>query len=544
MRFLTRSLVGLFLLALSAGLLLLAAGNVMRAIDARGDDNGRTRAAQEREFAVNVDTLTAQAVSPIIIAYGEVESARTLEIRPATSGQILEMSDGFQDGGSVTEGETLFVIDPADAQADLELAQNERAEARAELDEAVLALELANADVSAAEAQRDLRAAALTRQEDLLARGAGTSAATETAALSLSAAEQTLVNRRQALATAKARIDRARITLERREISVTAAERALADTRLTAPFSGLVSEVSSVRGRLVNANEKLGVLIDPDALEVAFRVSNAQFARLIDEAGTLRPVSVTATLALEDIPITVTGQVVRVGAEVGTGQTGRLIYAALNAGGTAALRPGDFLTVRITEPEIADVAVIPATAASNDGRILLIGEGDRLEEAEVTILRRQADSLIIGDAPFGREYATERLPQIGAGIKVRPVRPGAEMAGPEMIRLDPERRARLIVAVEANTRMPAEARERVLNRLAEDEVPAETVARIEARMGGTSEPEGQTITLAPERRAQLIAFVEANERMPADVKERLLAQLNQDQVPADMVERLESRIGG
>jgi hypothetical protein len=32
--------------------------------------------------------------------------------------------------------------------------------------------------------------------------------------------------------------------------------------------------------------------------------------------------------------------------------------------------------------------------------------------------------------------------------------------------------------------------------------------------------------------------------MPADVKRRLLAQLNAERVPAQMVDRIESRIGG
>ena len=52
------------------------------------------------------------------------------------------------------------------------------------------------------------------------------------------------------------------------------------------------------------------------------------------------------------------------------------------------------------------------------------------------------------------------------------------------------------------------------------------------------------VALDPERRAKLVAFVEANQRMPADAKERVLNQLSQEKVPASMVERIESRMGG
>jgi hypothetical protein len=52
------------------------------------------------------------------------------------------------------------------------------------------------------------------------------------------------------------------------------------------------------------------------------------------------------------------------------------------------------------------------------------------------------------------------------------------------------------------------------------------------------------VALTPERRAALIAAVEANERMPEEAKARILAQLGQEAVPARMVERIEGRMGG
>ncbi len=41
-----------------------------------------------------------------------------------------------------------------------------------------------------------------------------------------------------------------------------------------------------------------------------------------------------------------------------------------------------------------------------------------------------------------------------------------------------------------------------------------------------------------------MAFVEGNDGMPSEAKARVLAQLREPQVPAQIVERIEQRMGG
>ncbi|MEM1066493.1 MAG: efflux transporter periplasmic adaptor subunit, partial [Pseudomonadota bacterium] len=79
-----------------------------------------------------------------------------------------------------------------------------------------------------------------------------------------------------------------------------------------------------------------------------------------------------------------------------------------------------------------------------------------------------------------------RTPFLGDGIRVRPIRPtsNAEADAPELVELDDERRARLVAFIEGNERMPSDAKERLLAQLSQPQVPARMVARIEARMGG------------------------------------------------------------
>ena len=475
---------GLFLAALTLALLALAVGVVLGALRERMADGGPAMPAAERVVSANVLRVEAGRIVPLLTAYGEVRSVRTLELRAPQGGRVVELASGFADGGFVTAGEVLLRLDPAEATAAQGLAAAALAEAEAAQREAGRALALARDDLTQSQAQLALRAQAVQRQRDIAARGAGSAAAVETAELAQAQAEQALLSSRSALAQAEAAVDQTAIAVDRARITLTEADRALAETVIRAAFDGRLNAVAPVvEGGQVNANEVLGQIIDPTALEVTFRLSTAQYARLIDGAGALIEAPVTARLDVAGAALVAEGRVVRAGASGAEAGGGRVVYATLDA--APGLRPGDFVTVTVAEPALEGVADLPATALDAAGRVLALTAEERLEDVAVEVLRRQGDRVIVAPgALVGREVVAERSPLIGAGIKVRPVRPGVEEAALEMLELTEDRRAALIAAVEGNARMPDEAKARVIEQLRQDRVPADVVARIEARAGG------------------------------------------------------------
>ncbi|QTN36677.1 efflux RND transporter periplasmic adaptor subunit [Cognatishimia activa] len=486
MRFLRQSLAGLFLLSATVALLMMAGNLIRGAVEERMSQEPRTPPQRERVFTVNVVPATPADIAPVLTVFGEIQSRRTLELRTAAGGAIVELFEDFEEGGQVTAGDLLLRIDDADARDALARAQTEWREAEAEVRDADRGLLLAQDDVSAAMEQAELRAKALARQQDLEARGVGTAAAIEAAELNLASARQSTLSRRQALANAEARVDQAATSLERAGIAVAEAERNLDDRMIRADFTGTLAEVSVVTGGLVTANERIAQLIDPNALEVAFRVSTAQYARLLDENGRLKASDVTVALNVSGIDLTATGKISRDSAAVGEGQTGRLVFATLDA--PRGLKPDDFVQVSVQEPVLNNVIAIPSSALTPQGDVLVLGEGDRLEALPVRMLRRQEDQIIVrGRELAGREVVARLSPVLGVGIKVKPIREGAKIEAPqapEMVALTDERRAKLVAFVEANNRMPAEAKQRVLGQLQGNEVPARLVNRLEQRMGG------------------------------------------------------------
>jgi hypothetical protein len=313
----------------------------------------------------------------------------------------------------------LLRIDPADYETRVAEAEAALAEARADVDEAEQAVAAAEIERQAAETQRTLRAVSLARQRDLATRGIASGAAVEEAELALAAARQAVASRGQAVVAAGLRVRRAAIAVQRAELSLGEARRDLADTVIHAPFGGVVADAGAGLGDLVAVNENVGTLIDPTALEVVFRVTREQYVRLLGADGSLSPLPVTVQLPLGDGAQEMAGRLDRPGARVGAGRTGRELFARLDAGSGLLLKPDDFVTVRLEEPPLADVAVVPATALSEAGHILVLGPDDRLDEVAVTVLRREGDRAILADVPFGATYVTERGPQLAPGLKAR-----------------------------------------------------------------------------------------------------------------------------
>ena len=103
------------------------------------------------------------------------------------------------------------------------------------------------------------------------------------------------------------------------------------------------------------------------------------------------------------------------------------------------------------------------------------------------MLRRQGDDVLVRSrALSGREVVAQRSPVLGAGIKVKPLRAadGTQIEEPALVELTSDRRAKLMAYIEGNGYIPADAKKRILTQLQQEKVPAQVVERIESRMGG------------------------------------------------------------
>jgi len=488
MRFLTRSLVAILLGALALGFLGMAGLTLRNTLAEIAEQEQRPRMAREQVFTARVVPITSGTQAPVLSTFGEVRARRALDLRAPVAGRVLELGEGVETGATVRAGQLLVRLDPADARAARDLALNDIARAEGELADAERALTLTALDRAEAEAQADLRQRAFERRRSLQERGIATDAAIEEAELAWAAARASVIARRQAEAQSQTRFAQAQTALERQRIALGEAERRLQDTEVHAAFDGVLADVAVSVGGVVANNERMARLIDPTALEVALRLSTEQYLRLLDEAGALIPAMGEVALELGGLEITSPVRLVRASPSVAEGQSGRIVYAEIDA--PLGFRPGDFVTVRLHEPALDGVALLPATAVDAQGGVLVLGPEDRLEAGQVQRLRQQ-ENMVVVRAPDleGREVVATRTPLLGTGIRVRPQRditPGASAVpeAPQMVILDPARRAELVAQVSANTRMPEQVRSRILAQLEQESVPAQLLDRLQSGATG------------------------------------------------------------
>jgi RND family efflux transporter MFP subunit len=376
--------------------------------------------AVERVWPVEAAAVRLADHQPTLALYGEVVAGRAADARAAVAGEVVEVGPVFRDGALAEAGDLLVAIDPADYESAL-------AESRAQLREA-------EARLAELRARRDLEAAALERDRDILAlaerdmerrrrladRGTISTQALDTAEQEVLRVRQTVAMRENTLDAEAARIAQQQAAIERLEAQVARAGRDLARSRITAPFTGLVSDTDVELGERVNVGERVAGLIDPARLEARFQLSEAQYGRLLACADGLtgRPVTVLWEVGATRLEFPAT--VDRIDAEIRMDTGGVAVFATLDGLSTGtALRPGAFVAVRLPGCGYRAVARVPATAVHDGDRVYVVDADDRLSERTVEVAGADGETLLIADGlAEGDRVVTTRFSEIEPGARV------------------------------------------------------------------------------------------------------------------------------
>ena len=385
--------------ALAAGMF----GSACSAADGKTKDR---EAAPATPIAVAPAAAVERPIARFVRATGSLMAEEQAEVAAETAGRVV--ATPIERGTSVTQGAELIRLSATETEA-----QAREAEANAAQIEARLGL-TANKpfdaegvpEVQNAKASYDLAQSEFARIRSLLDQRVVSQSEFEQRRTQLEAA-------RQQYEAAKNGAQQQYQSLQAARARVALAHKALADTVVRAPFSGLVAERLVSTGDYVTRGMKVAVVVRVNPLRAQLTVPE-QFISAI-------AVGQPITFEVDAYPgRQFEGKVRYVSPSLKADQRALTVEAVVPNGGSE-LKPGLFATARLQQPNPSPAILVPVTAvqtAAGTSRVYVVN-GDHAEERVVT-LGQSLDQLveITSGLKVGERVATTHVEQLADGTLI------------------------------------------------------------------------------------------------------------------------------
>ena len=264
-------------------------------------------------LASDVTQVQARDLRRLLPLTGSLRAFHQASVKAKVAGEVREVL--VREGEAVKAGQILIRIDASDYQARVAQAQGALAAARGQLDIAVKA--------------RD-------NNKALLGKGF--------------ISQNAFDNAESQFAIARANVDSARGALE-------VAQKALADTVIRAPISGLISSRSVQPGEKVSADNRLLDVVDLAQMELEAAVPAADIMHVA--------LGQEVQVKVEGMPQPFAGKVVRINPATQSGSRSILTYIQID-NPQGALRVGMFAEAQLTTEKKAGVLAVPQSAIRRD----------------------------------------------------------------------------------------------------------------------------------------------------------------------------------
>ncbi|MEP7704660.1 efflux RND transporter periplasmic adaptor subunit [Paraglaciecola sp. 25GB23A] len=332
--------------------------------------------AESPSVAVEIASLERQNYEAWIDSYGTVESLTRTQLVADVSGRVISVSPNIRAGGIFSQGDILVTLDDRNFHVEVDIAASAAADAQVRYLQ-----EVAQADLAAREwnVRPDAGAAQL-----------------------LALRKPQVAAAKAALQAANARLDKAKLDLER--------------TQIKAPFDGKVLQQMVDVGQVVNPSQAIADIYGTDIVEVRLPVKIADLEHLLvpedNDFNQARP----KVLLLGELGARTyqwQGEIVR--SEGAFDPATRMLYVVaqinepfINNEQRPAIRIGQFLRAKIEGRKLEDVFVIPRRAVSQDYIVSVADEGI-LKKRKVRPLWTDAKSVVVAaTVSTENEFALEQ----------------------------------------------------------------------------------------------------------------------------------------
>lgn len=410
---------------LSLGALLIALSLFALACNRSNAQSNKQTTTQTQTTTTVVDVTTAPAISRQLPRYfeatGSFAADEQTDVAPAVAGKVVAV--GVDLGSYVQKGAVLVRLDDRDARIRLDQAQAQVAQQQAAVRQAEARIGLRAGqnfdpshvpDARAARVALDLANKQLQRFDRLI----------ESGDVSRSSYDQQRAQRDQlqqqyevALEQARqnyAAVQTARAAVDAAQTQIASARKAIADAVVTAPISGFVSDRAADVGEYVSTSSKVATIVRTNPLRVRIDIPEQLVANVHEGAS----VSVTVS-AYADRKFG--GRVARISPSV-TPNSRTMTVEAEVENNDNLLRPGQFATIRILQPQTDPAVLVPVRAVRTEGdanRVFVIKNG-RAEQRLVQLGQTEGDLVEIkSGVAQDEQVATSNVEALADGMTIR-----------------------------------------------------------------------------------------------------------------------------
>lgn len=364
---------------------------------------------------VDVITISKQAFSAHVIAYGHIEPSIVLQGKAELSGKVSYIHPELEPGGSIAKGTVVVRIDPDDYQFSLKQTEADLISSRASLDQ--LKQEQLSTSRSLKLAKDNLR---FGMQELKRVRGIWNKRLISRSALDLE--EQKVIQLRSSvsdlegkLATYRSRLDSAKAIISRSKEQVKGKETTLGRTEIRMPFDARISSVNVQKGQFTPIGGTLFEAIDTDGVEVNAAIPIRQMRILLSSLNgktvTLDPSNMNKAIQSLRLEATVSlvggsakavweGRVIRFAESIDPVRRTIGITIAIDKpyenviiGQRPPLLKGMYVAVKISAPAY-DAIVIPRHAV-HLGRAYIMDDKEQLAIRTLQIRSEQGETVVV-----------------------------------------------------------------------------------------------------------------------------------------------------
>ncbi len=321
--------------------------------------------------SVSVEVIRPQPLSVTIEvdATGSISFRTAVAIVPQVGGRVMWVSPDLRSGGEFSAGETMFTLDPIDAELSIR-------QAKADLAASIAEMNLAQAQRNAASENYQL----LHPGEEV-----------------------------PPLVAQEPQIDRSQAAIDRAKARLLASELALKRTKFSFPFAGRVLSANVGVGQLLGTNQSVGQVYNHEELEAVIPVSSMDLTTLLPVVG--------RQALLESDFGTVEAVIERQSAALDERTRTTTLYATIDST-EHRLVPGNFIRAKIFGQQIDQAFVLPEETEQFRSAVWLVKDGQLISRS-IQIRDRREDGLLVDAFDFFEGIVKGSLPNAEEGDAVQ-----------------------------------------------------------------------------------------------------------------------------